>query len=247
MFPNETSRVKGNDQAASSPWLLWAEDARLEHLQLQTPGAAPSLVPSCHKRFQQRHFPRAAVLLNFTLSLLKPTRTQTKQTKATYIRSQSCDWHVWQITGPRNSAIGQEPWHYCSHSIKGTSRWFRRVKKKMRQLLTAFHIWRKEPSAWGKQLLKRHVWNSVRFNFTEEAQQIRRENRTIDVTKQQRSFIQLKLGWTTKLLILFSTQLHVVNWEYHSEFTRGYKHLFQSSFLTILIPVFLKLTVQGTY
>lgn len=39
----------------------------------------------------------------------------------------------------------------------------------------------------------------------------------------------------------------MVNWEYHSEFTGGYKYLFQSSFLTILISVFLKLTVQGTY
>lgn len=148
----------------------------------------------------------------------------------------------------RKSAQGQEPQHYCSHSIKGTSRWFRRVKKKMRQLLTAFHIWRKEPSAPRRKMTSpRLAWNSVRFNFTEQAQQIRRENRAIAVTKQQSSFIQQKLGWTTKLLILFSTQLHVVNLEYHSKFTRGYKYLLQTSFLTIFIPVFLKLTVQGTY
>lgn len=67
------------------------------------------------------------------------------------------------------------------------------------------------------------------------------------MTKQQCSFIQQKLGWTIKLLIQFSTQLHVVNQDYHSKFTRGYKYLFQSSFLTIFIPVFLNLTVQGTY
>lgn len=148
----------------------------------------------------------------------------------------------------RKSALGQELRHYCSHSIKGTSRWFRRVKKKLRQLLTAFHIWRKEPSAPRRKTASPRVaWNSVRFNFTEQAQQIRRENRAIAVTKQQSSFIQQKLGWTTKLLILFSIQLHVVNWEYHSNFKRGYKNLFQSSFLTIFIPVFLKLTVLGTY
>lgn len=117
----------------------------------------------------------------------------------------------------------------------------------MRQLLTAFHIWRKEPSAPRKTTSSRLAWNSVWFNFTEQAQQIRRENRAIAVTKQQSSFIQQKLGPTTKLLILFSTQLHVVNQEYHSQFTRGYKYLFQSSFLTIYIPVFLTLTVQSTY
>lgn len=143
--------------------------------------------------------------------------------------------------------MGQEPWHYCSHSIKGTSRQFRRVKKKMRQLLTAFHIWRKEPSAPRKITSPKLAWNGIRFDFTEQAQQIRRENRAIAVTKQQSSFIQQKLGRTTKLLILFSTQLHVVSQECHSKFTRGYKYLFQSSFLTIFVPVFLKLTVQCTY
>lgn len=83
----------------------------------------------------------------------------------------------------------------------------RRVKKKITLLLAACHVWRKEPFARRKTTSPRLVG----FNFTEQAQQIRRENRAIAVTKQQSSFMQQKLQPATKLLILFSTQLHVVS------------------------------------
>lgn len=96
----------------------------------------------------------------------------------------------------------------------------------MRQLLAACHIWRKEPSAPRKTTSPRLAWNDVGFNFTEQAQQIRRENRAIAETKQQGSFMQQKLGPATKLLILFSSELHVVSEVYHSKFKRVYKYLF---------------------
>lgn len=222
----ETARVQ------VSPWLLRAEDARLEHLQPQTRRAAPSPEPSRHEGFQRGHLPGDAARVSFTSSLLKQTvkkRNQTNQTKPTLGNRRLCsawwDWHARQLTVTGKLEVGQEPQYYCSRSVSVTSRWAEGLRKDWGSSV-AWHIWRKEPSAPRKTTSPRLAWSDVGFNFTEKAQQIRGENRAIAVTKQQSSFTQQKLGPATTLLILFSTQLPAVSQEYRSKFTRAYKYLF---------------------